>query len=167
MGNICAPLTLPIRNKFCSASCCLYCNCFSYGSICHLHPPHTPKCIQNGVTLSAEGVTNFKTLASAKSFDEAEDIMKQVFKENTHEELIIKYFGYYILEHLSIWFYEHLVRAKGKTECTELFRQLKNFIQESLKKMQKKNPLQKVDWGSDEADKLIKNIQQDVLTIFD
>ena len=105
-------------------------------------------------------------LVSANSLEDAEELMQQVFTSTTHEELIIKYFGYYVLEHLSIWFYEKLVKEKGKTVCTELFRQLKNFIFESLKKMQKKNPLQKIDWGGDEADRLIKNIQQDVLTIF-
>lgn len=105
-------------------------------------------------------------LATSKTIEEAENAMQQLFDENTGEELIIKYFGYYILEHLSIWFYEKLVKDKGKTECTELFRQLKNFIIESLKKMQKKNPLQKIDWGSDKSDEVIKNIQQDVLTIF-
>ncbi len=82
-------------------------------------------------------------LVSAESLEDAEAIMQQLFKENTHEELIIKYFGYYILEHLSIWFYEKLVIDKGQTECTELFRQLKNFILESLRQMQKKKSLAK------------------------
>ncbi len=33
--------------------------------------------------------------------------------------------------------------------------------------MHKRNPLQNIDWGSDEADRLVKNIQQDVLTVFE
>lgn len=106
-------------------------------------------------------------IGNAESIEELEAALNKVFEQYTDEELIIKYFGYYILEHLSIWFYEKLVKDKGKNECTQLFRQIKDFIFESLRGVNKKRKLQNINWGSAESDTLIKNIQQDVLTVFE
>jgi len=106
-------------------------------------------------------------IGTANSIEELEAILNEVFEKHTHEELIIKYFGYYILEHLSVWFYEKLVKEKGKDECTGLFRQIKDFIFESLRNVNKNRPLQNIKWGTAESDTLIKNMQQDVLTVFE
>ncbi len=106
-------------------------------------------------------------IGAANSIEELETTLNEVFEKQTHEELIIKYFGYYILEHLSVWFYEKLVKEKGKDECTGLFRQIKDFIFESLRSVNKNRLLQNIKWGTDESDTLIKNIQQDVLTVFE
>jgi hypothetical protein len=106
-------------------------------------------------------------VGSAASVDEMETLLNDFFKIQSHEDLIIKYFGYYILEHLSVWFYEKLVKDKGKNECTLLFRQIKEFILERLRGVNKNRPLQNINWGSEESETLIKNIQQDVLTVFE
>ena len=106
-------------------------------------------------------------IGTANSVEEIEVLLNRYFEKETHEDLIIKYFGYYILELLSVWFYEKLVTDKGKNECTSLFRQIKDFIFERLTGVNKKRPLQNINWGSDESDTLIKNIQQDVLTVFE
>jgi hypothetical protein len=106
-------------------------------------------------------------IGAAKSVEEMEKILNDFFELKTHEDLIIKYFGYYILEHLSVWFYEKLVKEKGKDDCTVLFRQIKEFIFERLRGINKNRPLQNISWGSVESDTLIKNIQQDVLTVFE
>jgi hypothetical protein len=93
--------------------------------------------------------------------------LNKYFEKENHEDLIIKYFGYYILEHLSVWFYEKLVKEKGKDNCSSLFREIKDFIFERLKAVNNKRQLQKINWGSEESDTMIKNIQQDVLTVFE
>jgi len=112
-------------------------------------------------TLLEELTTN------ASSIDELEYKLKESLESQALEEIIIRYFGYYIIEHLSVMFYEKLVIKKGKTECTNLFRQIRNFIIARLEEMNKTNPLQNLDWGSDAADRTIKNIYQDVLTVFE
>lgn len=104
---------------------------------------------------------------SAEDIDEVEELLSKTFEENTSEDLIIKYFGYYVYEHLSKWFYEHLIKKKNESDCNNLFRQIKEFIFERLKEVQRSNPLQNVNWGSNEADNLMKNIQQDVLYVFE
>jgi hypothetical protein len=104
---------------------------------------------------------------NANSIDELEAKLKENLDSQSLEEILVRYFGYYIIEHLSVMFYEKLVTEKGKTDCTELFRQIKNFIHARLEEMNKTNPLQNMDWGSDDADRAIKNIYQDVLTVFE
>lgn len=106
-------------------------------------------------------------IGAANSVEEMESLLNQYFEKESHEDLIIKYFGYYILEHLSVWFYEKLVKDKGKDECSSLFRQIKDFILERLRGVNKNRPLQNINWGTDESETLIKNIQQDVLTVFE
>jgi hypothetical protein len=68
---------------------------------------------------------------------------------------------------LDKWFYEKLIKDKNQSDCNNLFKEIKNFIFESLKSVQCVNSLQKLDWGSNDADRLIKNIQQDILTVFE
>lgn len=105
-------------------------------------------------------------IASATDIDQIEELLNSKFETSTSEDVIIRYFGYYIYEHLSRWFYEHLIKKKSENECNNLFRQIKEFIFERVLTLNKTNPLQNIDWSSDQAETVIKNIQQDVLTVF-
>ncbi|WP_046756463.1 hypothetical protein [Kordia jejudonensis] len=106
-------------------------------------------------------------VSNSESIDEMEEILSNKFDESSSEDIIIQYFGYYIYEHLDKWFYEKLIKQKNQSDCNNLFRQIKDFIFESLRSVQRVNSLQNLNWGSDDADKLIKNIQQDILTVFE
>ena len=106
-------------------------------------------------------------IADAETIDEVEVNLSTEFNSHTSEEIIIKYFGYYINELLSKWFYEKLIKDKNEKDCNNLFRQIKDFILERVGDVQKSNKLQNIDWGSNDADRLIKDIQQDVLTVFE
>lgn len=105
-------------------------------------------------------------IAHAETIDDIEEILSSKFEEVTSEDIIIKYFGYYIYEHLDKWFYEKLIKDKSPLNCNKLFSQIKDFIFESLKDVQRKNSLQNLDWGAESADRLIKNIQEDILIVF-
>jgi hypothetical protein len=106
-------------------------------------------------------------LSQANDIDAVEILLTQTFETHTSEELIIRYFGLYINEMLSKWFYEKLIRSKNESDCKNLFRQIKDFILEKVGSIQKTNPLQNINWSSDAADNIIKRIQQDVLTVFE
>jgi hypothetical protein len=106
-------------------------------------------------------------IADAESIDEIEINLSNKFNSHSSEEIIIKYFGYYINELLSKWFYEKLIKDKNEKDCNNLFQQIKNFIIERVSGIQKNRLLQNIDWSSNEADKLIKDIQQDILTVFE
>ena len=51
-------------------------------------------------------------ISDAESIDEIEVILSNEFTSHTSEEIIIKYFGYYINELLSKWFYEKLIKHR-------------------------------------------------------
>lgn len=106
-------------------------------------------------------------VSNAEDVEDIEEMLKHKFEEVSSEDLIIRYFGYYIYEHLDKWFYEKLIKDKNQTNCHNLFRQIKDFIFEQLKDVQRTNSLQDLDWGSDDSDRLIKNIQEDILTVFE
>jgi len=105
--------------------------------------------------------------SEAKTIEELAAVLKSQLDTESLEEIIVKYFSYYILEHLSVMFYEKLITEKGKNHCNDLFRQIKEFIFERLKEINKTSSLKDVDWGSDTAERLIKKIYQDVLTVFE
>ncbi|MEI3789287.1 MULTISPECIES: hypothetical protein [unclassified Chryseobacterium] len=106
-------------------------------------------------------------IGQANSIDEVETLLSEKFESSSLEDIIIGYFGNYINELLSKWFYENLIKNKNENDCNSLFSQIKSFIKERVLDMHRTNPLQNVDWASNDADTLIKNIQQDVLTVFE
>lgn len=106
-------------------------------------------------------------ISEANDIDEIENLLNSVFATSTLEDIIAKYFAYYINELLSKWFYENLIKTKNEADCNNLFSQIRRFIEQRVVDMHKKNPLQNIDWGSEVADRMIKNIQQDVLTVFE
>lgn len=106
-------------------------------------------------------------VAEADDLDDMESILSDKFTRETSEDIVIKYFGYYIYEHLDKWFYEHLIKNKNEADCNNLFRQIKDFIFEKLRSVQRVGALQNVNWGTHESDVIIKNIQHDILTVFE
>lgn len=105
--------------------------------------------------------------SNAQTIEELQNNLQEVLSRDSLEDILNRYFSYYIFEHLSIMFYEKLVVEKGKTDCDDLFRQIKDYISEKLRNLNKTNPLDRIDWNSPNADRLIKNIQEDVLKIFE
>jgi len=103
----------------------------------------------------------------AETMEEWQQYLKETLDSDTLENVIERYFGYYIFEHLSIMFYEKLVVEKGKSDCDSLFRQIKDYVFEKIKNVNKTNPLKDIYWSSDDGDRLIKNIQEDVLKVFE
>jgi len=105
--------------------------------------------------------------SEAQNFEELEKNFQDKINEYGIEELLIKFFTYYIYEHLSIDFYEKLIKDKGKSKCGNLYRQLKEFLFEKVKNISKKMDLSKIDWNSNDGDRLVKNIFEDTLKAFE
>lgn len=103
----------------------------------------------------------------ATTIDEWQQQLNEVLNNETLEDIIGRYFGYYIFEHLSIMFYEKLIVDKSVQDCNTLFRQIKDYIFEKIKNINQTNPLQNINWAGEDADRLIKNIQEDVLKVFE
>lgn len=105
--------------------------------------------------------------SEAKTIEELEKNFEDKIKEYGIEELLIRYYSYYICEHLSIDFYEKLIKKKGKTATSNFFTQLKNFLFERVKNISRKRDLSKINWNGREGDELVKNIFEDTLKAFE
>ncbi|OMP79994.1 hypothetical protein [[Flexibacter] sp. ATCC 35208] len=64
-------------------------------------------------------------IGQAESIDEVQAQLQETFTANTLEDIIIKYFGYYINELLSKWFYENLIKNKSEGDCDNFLIKLK------------------------------------------
>lgn len=105
--------------------------------------------------------------SEAKTFEELEKNFEEKIEEYGVEELLIKFYAYYIYEHLSIDFYEKLIEKKGKNATSNFFTQLKNFLFERVKNISRNRDLSKIDWPGKEGDELVKNIFEDTLKEFE
>lgn len=103
----------------------------------------------------------------AKTLIELEQYFKEKIEEIGIEEILIKYYAYYIYEHLSIDFYEKLIKAKGKSKCGNLYKQLKDFLFERVKNIAQERDISKIDWAGNEGDRMVKNIFEDTLKAFE
>lgn len=123
--------------------------------------------IDDGAAKEASRILLEELIADAQSLEEMQERLRAYFDKVTLEEMIIKYFGYYIHEHLSKMFYEKLLKDKGKSACTNLFKEIQEFIVVRLGQLHKKNPLDTINWGGEAGLNIIKQIQQDVLKVFE
>lgn len=102
----------------------------------------------------------------ANSIDELEENLRKKLENESIEEILIKYYGYYIHEDLSRMFYEKLVKEKGKSNCNGLFREIKDYIMSRLARLNKEGKLKKIDFSSDKWKNLIKDMYDRVIKIF-
>jgi hypothetical protein len=105
--------------------------------------------------------------AEAKSLVDLEQNFKEVVESFGIEDLIIKYYAYYIYEHLSIGFYEKLITSKGKNAALNFYSQLKDFLVEKMRNISKSKDLTKTNWSKKEGKELINNIFWDTIGAFD
>jgi hypothetical protein len=106
-------------------------------------------------------------MGKAESINDLQTLLEQTFTTSNLEDIIIRYFGYYINTLLSRWFYDNLIKSKKENDVNNLFNEIKNYVFEQVSDENKKYPLQNLDWSSEEADRLIKNIQQNVFNVFE
>ncbi|GHU54735.1 hypothetical protein FACS189411_01910 [Bacteroidia bacterium] len=109
-----------------------------------------------------------KEIASeAKTLEELEKNFEAKIEEYGIEELLVRYYAYYIYEHLSIDFYEKLIEEKGKTATDNFYNQLKSYLIEKMKNVSRNRDLGKIQWQSADGDTLVKNIFEDTLKAFE
>lgn len=103
----------------------------------------------------------------ADTIDSLKEQLKKILNPESLDDIIVKYFGYYIFEHLSVMFWEKLSKQKGEKNRGKLFKHIKDFILEKLKVVNIKTPLKNINWGSDRAKEIISKIFKNVLKVFE
>lgn len=105
--------------------------------------------------------------SGAETIEELGDGFDAAIKDFGAEELLVKYFGYYLYEHLCTDFYEKLIKEKGIRETEGFYRDLKDYIAEKTKTTSKHRDLRKIDWQSDYGKELMQEIFRETLKEFE
>lgn len=105
--------------------------------------------------------------AGAETIKNLGDGFEDAIKDYGAEELLVKYFGNYLYEHLCIDFYEKLIKEKGIRETDSFYRDLKDYIAEKTKTTSKRRDLRHVDWQSNYGHELMQEIFCDTLKAFE
>jgi hypothetical protein len=105
--------------------------------------------------------------AKADTLEELGEDFEKAIKDYGAEELLVKYFGYYLYEHLCTDFYEKLIKEKGIRETEGFYKDLKDYILEKTKTTSKHRDLRKVDWNTDYGKGLMQEIFRDTLKAFE
>jgi hypothetical protein len=102
----------------------------------------------------------------ATTLDEMENKLKESVNNNGIDDILIKYFGLYTFEHLYQMFEGKLVKEKGKTNTSSLFKSIKEFIFESLKGINKDQPLKNINWKGGGAQSIVDQIYTKTINYF-
>lgn len=105
--------------------------------------------------------------AKADTLEGLGEDFEKAIKDYGEEELLVKYFGYYLYEHLCTYFYEKLIKEKGIRETEGFYKDLKDYILEKTKTTSKHRDLRKVDWNTDYGKGLMQEIFRDTLKAFE
>ena len=105
--------------------------------------------------------------SGAETIEELGDEFDAAIKDFGAEELLVKYFGYYLYEHLCTDFDEKLIKEKGIRETEGFYRDLKDYIAEKTKTTSKHRDLRKIDWQSDYGKELMQEIFRETLKEFE
>jgi hypothetical protein len=105
--------------------------------------------------------------AEAESLLDLEQNFNETLESFGIGELIIKYYAYYIFEHLSIDFYEKLITDKGKNATSNFYSQLKDFFVERIRNISMNRNLAKINWSDKEGQSLIDSIFWDTIGAFE
>ena len=105
--------------------------------------------------------------AEAETIKDLGNNFEETVKDYGTEELLVKYFGNYLYEHLCIDFYEKLIKEKGIRETDAFYRDLKDYITEKTKTVSKHRDLRQIDWQSNYGQELMQDIFCDTLKAFE
>jgi hypothetical protein len=105
--------------------------------------------------------------AEAETIEELGEEFEAAIKEFGVEEILVKYFGYYLFQHLCTDFYEKLIKEKGIRETDNFYKDLKDYIIEKTKTISKHRDMSNVDWNSEYGKELMQEIFRDTLNAFE
>lgn len=82
-------------------------------------------------------------------------------------ELLVKYFGNYLYQHLCNDFYEKLIKEKGMRETDNFYKDLREFIIEKTKSISNNIDLRNIVWKSNAGISLVQGIFNETLKAFE
>lgn len=83
------------------------------------------------------------------------------------KELLVKYFGNYLYQHLCNDFYEKLIKEKGIRETENFYKDLREYIIEKTTSISNDKDLKHIDWKSTSGKNLVQDIFDETLKAFE
>lgn len=106
----------------------------------------------------ASGVTTLEKL---------EEKMSSLVEENGLTELICKFYGIYLFEHLSQRFEERITQLKGEVVSRETFTTIKEDIIGQIRGLSQERELSKIDWRGQQGTEIQNTIFQSIIQLFE
>ncbi|NJB83591.1 hypothetical protein [Wenyingzhuangia aestuarii] len=94
-----------------------------------------------------------------------EDYIKNVVDNNLLENVLCRFFGFYIFEHLSQRFVEKIDQQKGKSISMETFSIIKEDILGRIEILNTQKSVKNIDWSGKEGHREIENIFESIINI--
>lgn len=105
-------------------------------------------------------------LGDLKTPEQVEETLEQIIAGEALEDLLSKFFGYYLYEQFCRVFYERLVNRVGKSNADSYLKSIFDTIKSSLALKNSDKDLSQVDWGGAEGQNLTDSILQETFEIF-
>lgn len=107
-------------------------------------------------------VMNELAISADNDLDKFEDIVKNTLDDKGLSDMLCRFWGLYIFEHLSQRFEEKIEQQKGAENSKETFRIIKEDILGQVKVLNTQRPISKIDWkgesGKNEIDKIFDSV---------
>lgn len=121
----------------------------------------------DGVAARAAITDLIQEITDAETIEEFGNAIDEAVNSFGVEELLVKYFGFYLFEHLSTNFYEKLIKEKGFNETESFYAELKDYIMEKTKTISMNRDLRSIDWSSSQGLNLVQEIFLNTLKEFE
>lgn len=103
--------------------------------------------------------------SAGNDIDAFESILKEYVSGEGLTELLCKYWGHYIFEHLSQRFQEKVAQDRGEDISKETFNTIKEDIPGRMDVINQSQPVRDIDWKGTEGQKHINTIFQSIIDI--
>ncbi len=102
---------------------------------------------------------------TGNDLDEFEKLIQETVDGNGLENILCRFWGLYIFEHLSQRFAEKIEQQKGSEICKETFKIIKDDILGRIEVLNDHRPIKQIDWNGDEGSKEIDKIFKSIINI--
>ena len=109
----------------------------------------------------------FEELAAqtGNDIEEFEKLLQESVDSNGLENILCRFWGLYIFEHLSQRFAEKIEQQKGTEISKETFKIIKDDIIGRIEVLNKHRPIKEIDWNGNEGFKEIDKIFESIINI--
>lgn len=105
-------------------------------------------------------------LDDADSLEDVEEAMGTISRGESLDDMIRRFFGYYLYEQFCRVFYERLVARIGDMQADEFVDEIRDYICNALKHVTRHQDVSQIDWNGSQGQQIADKLLQDTLEVF-